>query len=70
MIEPVNRPPTPAPAIARPTISILLLTAVAQIRELRVDPLVRWTHGAGSGYLPKLEDANGNQKRIFDLSIR
>lgn len=33
IIEPVNRPPTPAPAMARPTIRVLLLVAVAQIRE-------------------------------------
>lgn len=34
MIEPVNSPPTPAPAIALPTISTLLLGAVAQTNEL------------------------------------
>ncbi|TGO57778.1 hypothetical protein BELL_1327g00020 [Botrytis elliptica] len=62
IIEPVNRPPTPAPAIARPTISILLLLAVAQRKELRIDLLVRGSDSGSGDYLPKLKDGNGSQE--------
>lgn len=67
MIEPVNRPPTPAPAMARPMISILLLIAVAHIKELYIDLSVRRTDSASADCLPKLEDGNGSQEGTFDL---
>jgi hypothetical protein len=35
-IEPVKRPPTPAPAMALPNIKALLLGATAQIKELYI----------------------------------
>jgi hypothetical protein len=36
-IEPVKRPPTPAPAIALPMIKVLLVGATAQTKELIID---------------------------------
>ena len=41
MIEPVNTPATPAPAIARPTIRAVLLCAVAHTRDLDARELVK-----------------------------
>lgn len=56
--------------MARPMISILLLVAVAQIKELRIDLLVRGIDSGSANYLPKLEDGNGSQEGILDLLNR
>lgn len=63
--EPERSPPTPAPAMALPTMKALLVGAVAQIKELNIQ--FRLCRPKGQGSLPKLEYSYGGQECVFDL---
>lgn len=69
MIEPVNTPATPAPAIARPTIRAVLLCAVAHTRDLDAKRISQGWRPFNSGNSPKFENAYGDEEDRFDLRL-
>ena len=66
MIDPVNTPETPAPAIARPMIRAVLLCAVAHTRDLGVKDQRSWRFPILSNS-PEFENAYGDEEDCFDL---
>lgn len=66
-VEPVKRPPTPAPAMALPTIKTLLLGAVAQIKDLNIVQSACIERELERVCQPNLEDTNGGKECAFGL---